>query len=213
MMKYSRFTLVELLAAMSILLLVGSASAAALFSYQQNHRKVAALAARLERNRKLDKVAELMTNTIPFTWNTGNEDGRTLVFDGAADELFFTAMRLPDSQGRGAFVFVRLHINDEKQLVCDYSTTPMVPWDDDKDPPANMKTAVLADNVETLTCIYGDYDDNDEIEWLEVWDQEDDDYKNRLPVALGFTIEFANGEKLSYLRRTAGISAFSGLAE
>ena len=64
MMKYSRFTLVELLAAMSILLLVGSASAAALFSYQQNHRKVAALADRLESNRKLDKVAELMTNTM-----------------------------------------------------------------------------------------------------------------------------------------------------
>ncbi len=212
-MKRSHFTLVELLAAMTILLLIGSASAAALFSYQQSHRKVAVLSERLERNRKLDKVAEMMSNIIPFEWNTGNEDGRTLVFEGKNDELFFCSMRLPDSEGRGACIFARLYVDDENRLACDYSNTPMVPWDDDKEPPGGMKTVVLAENVEALEFIYGEYDENDEIEWLDVWDQEDDEYINRLPVAVGFTIEFTGGEKLSYLRRTAGISAFSGLAQ
>ena len=31
--------------------------------------------------------------------------------------------------------------------------------------------------------------------------------------AVGFTIEFEDGERLSYLRRTAGLSAFTGLAQ
>ena len=76
-----------------------------------------------------------------------------------------------------------------------------------------LKSVVLAENVASLTLNYGDYDDDGEIEWLEVWDQEDSDYKNRLPAAVGFTVEFENGERVSYLRRTAGLSAFSGMAQ
>ena len=212
-MRYSRFTLVELLAAMAILVLVGSASAAALYSFHRNHLKVSKISDRLERNRKIDKVAELMGNMIPFEWQSDNEDGRTLVFEGAPDELFFTAMRLPDNQGRGAIIFVRLYVDEEKRLMCDYSNTPMLPWDEDSDNPAGMKSTVIAENVEALTMRYGRYDDDDQIEWLEVWDQDDEDYKNQMPAAVGFTIEFADGEKLSYLRRTAGLSAFSGLAQ
>ena len=212
-MRYSRFTLVELLAAMAILVLVGSASAAALYSFHRNHLKVSKLSDRLERNRKIDKVAELMGNMIPFEWQSDNEDGRTLVFEGAPDELFFTAMRLPDNQGRGAIIFVRLYVDEEKRLMCDYSNTPMLPWDEDSDNPAGMKSTVIAENVEALTMRYGRYDDDDQIEWLDVWDQDDEEYKNQMPAAVGFTIEFADGEKLSYLRRTAGLSAFSGLAQ
>ena len=146
-MRYSRFTLVELLAAMAILVLVGSASAAALYSFHRNHLKVSKISDRLERNRKIDKVAELMGNMIPFEWQSDNEDGRTLVFEGAPDELFFTAMRLPDNQGRGAIIFVRLYVDEEKRLMCDYSNTPMLPWDEDSDNPAGMKSTVIAENV------------------------------------------------------------------
>ena len=71
---------------------------------------------------------------------------------------------------------------------------------------------ILAENVANLTFTYADYDEDDEIEWLEVWDQDDEEYEDRLPAAVGFTVEFENGEKLSYLRRTAGLSAFTGLA-
>ncbi|MBR7145430.1 MAG: prepilin-type N-terminal cleavage/methylation domain-containing protein [Lentisphaeria bacterium] len=211
-MKKHTFTLVELIAAMAVLALIGSASAAALVGFQRSHDKVATLSERLERNRKLDKVAELMTNMIPFFWKDETDDNQEhLVFDGMEDELYFTAMRLPDSQGRGAFIFVRLYINDDNALACDYKDTPLLPWLE-LDEQSNIKTVILAENVANLTFIYADYDEDDEIEWLEVWDQDDEEYEDRLPAAVGFTVEFENGEKLSYLRRTAGLSAFTGLA-
>ncbi|MBE6402555.1 MAG: prepilin-type N-terminal cleavage/methylation domain-containing protein [Lentisphaerae bacterium] len=211
-MKKHTFTLVELIAAMAVLALIGSASAAALVGFQRSHDKVATLSERLERNRKLDKVAELMTNMIPFFWKDETDDNQEhLVFDGMEDELYFTAMRLPDSQGRGAFIFVRLYINDDNALACDYKDTPLLPWLE-LDEQSNIKTVILAENVANLTFTYADYDEDDEIEWLEVWDQDDEEYEDRLPAAVGFTVEFENGEKLSYLRRTAGLSAFTGLA-
>ena len=211
-MKKHTFTLVELIAAMAVLALIGSASAAALVGFQRSHDKVATLSERLERNRKLDKVAELMTNMIPFFWKDETDDNQEhLVFDGMEDELYFTATRLPDSQGRGAFIFVRLYINDDNALACDYKDTPLLPWLE-LDEQSNIKTVILAENVANLTFTYADYDEDDEIEWLEVWDQDDEEYEDRLPAAVGFTVEFENGEKLSYLRRTAGLSAFTGLA-
>jgi len=208
------FTLVELIAAMTILAMIGTAAAAALAGFQRSHDKVARLSARLERNRKLDKVAELMGNTIAFFWPDETEDNvENLVFSGSEDELFFTAMRLPDQEGRGAFVFVRLYVNDDDALACDFKTTPLLPWLEMDEQQVGLKSVVLAENVASLTLNYGDYDDDGEIEWLEVWDQEDSDYKNRLPAAVGFTVEFENGERVSYLRRTAGLSAFSGMAQ
>ncbi len=211
-MKKSLFTLVELIAAMAVLALIGSASAAALAGFQRSHNKVAMLSERLERNRKLDKVAELMGNTIPFFWKDETDDNQEhLVFDGMEDELYFTAMRLPNNEGKGAFIFVRLYLNDDNALACDYKDTPLLPWLESEEQ-SNIKTVILAENVASLTFTYADYDDEDEIEWLEVWDQDDDEYLDRLPAAVGFTVEFENGEKLSYLRRTAGLSAFSGLA-
>ena len=116
-MKLRRFTLVELIAAMAVLAMIGSAAAAALAGFQRSHNKVVQLSERLERNRKLDKLAELMGNMIPFFWRDENEDdAENLVFDGKEDELHFTAMRLPDSRGQGALIFVRLYVNDEKSL-------------------------------------------------------------------------------------------------
>lgn len=212
-MKLRRFTLVELIAAMAILAMIGSAAAAALAGFQRSHNKVVQLSERLERNRKLDKVAQLMGNMIPFFWRDETEDdAENLVFAGNADDLHFTAMQLPDARGQGALIFVKLYVNDNNELACDYKTTPFLPWLEEGTQ-TGIKTEILAGQVSSLTFIYGDYDEEGSIEWLEVWDQDDDEYKNKMPAAVGFTVEFASGEKLSYLRRTAGLSAFSGVAQ
>ena len=212
-MRDNHFTLVELIAAMAILALVGSAGAAALAGFQKSHSTVVELSERMDRNRKLDKFADIMGNMIPFFWRDETEDNaENLVFDGREDELFFTAMRLPDDNGRGAFIFVRLYINENNQLACDYKDTPLLPWLEMDEQQSNLKTEILAENISTISFTYGEYNEDDEIDWLEIWDREDEDYKNSMPAAVGFTLEFESGEKLSYLRRTAGISAYSGLA-
>ena len=142
-MKKQLFTLVELIAAMAVLALIGSASAAALAGFQRSHNKVAMLSERLERNRKLDKVAELMGNTIPFFWKDETDDDQEhLVFDGMEDELYFTAMRLPNNEGKGAFIFVRLYLNDDNALACDYKDTPLLPWLESEEQ-SNIKTVIL----------------------------------------------------------------------
>ena len=76
----------------------------------------------------------------------------------------------------------------------------------------NKNAVILADKVESITFTYAHYDDDGEIEWLEYWDQDDENYTNVLPLAYGFTIVFESGETLSYLRRTAGLSAYTGMA-
>ena len=63
-----------------------------------------------------------------------------------------------------------------------------------------------------MTFVYADYTDDDEIELLEYWDQDDEEYENTLPMGIGFTLEFESGETISYFRRTAGTSAYTGLA-
>ena len=55
-MKKHTFTLVELIAAMAVLALIGSASAVALVGFQRSHDKVATLSERLERNRNLSML-------------------------------------------------------------------------------------------------------------------------------------------------------------
>ena len=213
-MKIIRFTLVELIAAMAVLAVIGSASAAALFGFQRSHDKVVNLSKQLERNRKLDKLADLMSNMQPtFFWRDEEENnGERLVFDGRSDELWFTSMRLPDAQGQGALVFVRLYVDDENNLVCDTKNTPLLPWVEMEKQQTGVTSSILAEKVAAIKFIYGEYDDNDQIDWLDHWDQDDEEYEDRLPAAVGFTVEFENGEKLSYLRRTAGLSAFTGLA-
>ena len=91
------------------------------------------------------------------------------------------------------------------------STRSFLPWKDLND--QDYQTEVIASDVERLYLRYADWNDDDEIDWLDDWDQDDEDYENRLPPAIQLTVEYSNGETVNYLRRTAGISAFSGFAE
>ncbi len=211
--RHCCFTLVEVVVAMTILAFVGTIIAGSLAGFQRSYGRVAKLSKSLERNRSLDRMAELLRNVIPFFWpDEDDDDTERLVFAGAPDELWFTSRRLPGADGEGALIFVRLYVDDEKRLVADYRTRPLLPWIELKDQ-TGFRNAVIAENVERLTLLYGDWNDDDEMDWLEEWDQDDDDYENRLPPAIQFTVEFTDGEKVSYLRRTAGVSAFSGVSQ
>ena len=211
-MIIKHFSLVELMAAMAILALIGTASGAALSGFQRSHNKVVTLSERLERNRKLDKIADLMGNTTAFFWYDEDADDESLVFDGQEEELFFTAMRTADANGKGVFVFMHIFVDDDNNLICEYKDTPLLPWIEMEEQQTGLKKVILADKVESITFTYAHYDDDGEIEWLEYWDQDDENYTNVLPLAYGFTIVFESGETLSYLRRTAGLSAYTGMA-
>lgn len=204
------FTLIEIVVAVALFAVVSSIIAMALAGFQKSYDRISRLSANLERNRALDRVAEHLGNAIPFAWpNADEDDAEQLVFDGKSDELWFTARARAGADGKGALRFFRLYL-DEDKLQCDTRDLPLLPWVDPGEQPCRTET--IADNVERLTFTYADYDDNDELEWLEEWDQDDADYENRLPPAIRMTVDFRNGESATVLRRTAGIAAFSGLA-
>ena len=204
------FTLIEIVVAVALFAVVSSIIAMALASFQKSYDQVSRLSAKLERNRALDRIAEHLGNAIPFAWpNADEDDAEQLVFDGKSDELWFTARARAGADGKGALRFFRLYL-DEDKLLCDTRDLPLLPWLAPGEQPCRTET--IADNVERLTFTYADYDDDDELEWLEEWDQLDEDYENRLPPAIRMTVEFRNGESVTVLRRTAGIAAFSGLA-
>ena len=211
-MKRRAFTLVEILVAIILLAMVGVIVAGSLAAFQRSYAKVAQLAQRLERNRALDRLAEHMRNAIPFSWpDEDDDDADRLVFEGGENELWFTCRRRAGADGNGALLFLRVYLDDDHNLKCDYRELPFLPWVDLKD--QDYHTEVIATGVERLRFRYADWNDDDEIDWLDDWDQDDEDYENRLPPAIQLIVEYTNGETVNYLRRTAGISAFSGLVE
>ena len=204
------FTLLEIVVAAALFAVVSAIVGAAMAGFQKSYDQISRLAQRLERNRALDRIAEHLGNAIPFAWpNADEDDAEQLVFDGKNDELWFTARARAGADGKGALRFFRLYL-DEDKLQCDTRDLPLLPWLAPGEQPCRTET--IADNVERLTFAYADYDDDDEVEWLDEWDQDDADYENRLPPAIRMTVEFRNGESVTNLRRTAGIAAFSGLA-
>ena len=210
-MKKRTFTLIEIAVAVALFALIGTIVAGSLAAFQRTYDKVARLSQKLDRNRALDRIAEHFSNAIPFVWpNAGEDDEEQLVFAGSADELWFTTRRRAGADGRGAILFLRLYVDNDNRLQCDYRDLPFLPWVELER--QTYRTETIAEGVESLSFVYGTYDDNDEIDWIDDWDQDDEDYRDVLPAAIRMTVTFTNGESVTYLRRTAGIAAFSGLA-
>ncbi|MPM55530.1 hypothetical protein SDC9_102327 [bioreactor metagenome] len=211
-MKRRGFTLVEILVAITLLAMVSVIIASSLSAFQRSYDKVARLSQKLTRNRALDRIAEHLRNAIPFYWPDETDDNvEHLVFQGAEEELWFATRQRAGADGKGALLFLRLYVDDDHNLKCDYRDLPFLPWLELKS--QNYRTEIIAQNVDRVHFLYADWNDDDEIDWLEVWDQDDEDYEDRLPPAIQFSVEFTDGETVNYLRRTAAISAFSGLVE
>ena len=98
-------------------------------------------------------------------------------------------------------MFIRFKVEDEK-LVAVYSNYPMLPWEEDE-PSAVTQTEVIAENIAAISFQYAEQDDNSEIEWFEEWDEEE---HNNLPLAIRMTVEWKNGTKEYWLRRTCGVN-------
>ena len=211
MRKRSRFTLMEIAVTAALFAIIGTIIAASLAAFQRSYDKVARLSQRLERSRSLDRIAEHLGNAIPFFWpNAEENDEEQLVFEGGQDELWFVTRRRAGADGNGAILFLRLYVNDDNQLCCDWRDRPFLPWLAPEQ--QNCRTEIIAEDVENVDFAYGAYNESDEIDWLDEWDQDDEDYENVMPAAIRMTVRFTNGETAVWLRRTAGLSAFSGLA-
>lgn len=194
------FTLIEMVVAAALLALTGMIAAVVVQTFARSYAKAQKAGGLLERNQALDRIAEdCLRSAVPFTWPDDDSGSDELVFDGGENELHLTALNRSHG-GRGALRFVRIYQEDDR-LLCDYSFTPFVPWKelDDQD----YETELICGDVLQVTFSYAAYDDDDELKWYESWDPDEHD---GLPTAIQMTVEWRDGTKERWLRRTAGAS-------
>ena len=206
MMKRTRirhsFTLVEMVVAMAVMLMVAMIIGSAGKVLYDGYNRAVKASKRLNEYMAIDRLWDgAVRNAVPFKWKDEDNESR-FVFEGKEDELLFTALRRADGNTPSALIFIRLKL-EEDELVAYYSFYPRPPWDDElNDEPENFTREVIATNVASVTFQYAEEGDED-IEWEDTWEEEE---HRAIPLAIRMTVEWNDGNKEYWLRRTAASS-------
>ena len=204
-MKKLSFTLVELVIAMAILVLVGSLIGTASMIFYNAYSRTTRQTEKLKEFVAIDQVMDqCLRNAIPFQWQDTEEKKNKYVFLGKIDEVLFTALRRSHARDQGALIFVRLRL-DNDELIAEYSPYPLLPWEVENDESDTKITReVLAKNVQSVSFLYAERDSEGEVEFLDEWIEDDHE---GIPLAVQMEVEWADGSKERWLRRTAGSAA------
>ena len=194
------FTLIEMVVAMAVMvvvaMIIGTASATFYNAYQRSARSIGHLETCLAIDRIFDS---LIRNAVPFKWND-EENASRFVFEGNNDSLLFTSLRRIYGKDSSALLFVRLLVEDE-QLIAEYSSSPILPWSEEEE--QGIEREIIAKNIAGITFEYAEFDEEEGIEWLETWEE---DEHETLPLAIRMTVEWTDGRKEYWLRRLAGVA-------
>lgn len=199
-MRRSNFTLVELITALAVLMMVMLVAGIALSSTQITYKTVTKHEEKLRQYRAIDRIADTaLRNAVPFYWKDRNNK-EIMIFDGQADSLTLSCLHRISDRQEGGIRFLRL-FRDGTRLIAEYRNLPFLNDGREEYP---FEREVIADNVVNLAFVYADWHDQ-RLEWFESWDVEQ--MKN-LPMAIQIEVEFRNGDKQVWLRRTAGNGQF-----
>ncbi len=201
MILKKHFTLVELVCAMLVMMVVALVIGTAGSSFYNGYRRSNEAVAKLKERMAIDRVWDAaLVNMVPFKWKDDNNETR-YVFEGKNDELLLTTLRRVYGNDPSALTFIRFKVEDEK-LIAIYSNYPILPWEEDE-PSAVTQTEVIAENVSHISFQYAEQAEANEIEWFEEWEEEE---HTNLPLAIRMTVEWKNGTKEYWLRRTCGVN-------
>ena len=203
------FTLIEIVVAMAVMMMVAMIIGTSGKIFYDDYRRVARATGRLGEYMAIDRVWDgAVRNAVPFTW-TDAEGTSRFVFEGTNDTLMFTALRRADGDAPGALVFIRIRLEDDK-LMIRYSYYPRPPWDEEyqEDDPEYFKSEVLAEGVASVSFQYAETGETEdaEIEWLDTWEE---DEHAAIPLAIRMTVQWRDGRREHWLRRTCGASLHS----
>ena len=190
------YTLLEMVLAVSIFAMVAATIGAGLMSVQQTWRKVEKHSGLLENLMLVDRVVDsAVRNAVPYKWKDDNNVEKQ-IFIGNKNEASFAYIHRIVETSQGGIRFIRLSLEDDK-LIAAYRSSPLLSWANDE---AGIKKEILAKNVREISFLYADEED-EELVWLSDWDEEENP---NIPLAMQITIEWINGQKECWLRRTAG---------
>lgn len=209
-MKYScnRFTLIELIISMGILMAVTGIIAMASKSFYDGYERSAKVTKRLKEYMAIDNIMDIhVRNMIPFKWNDENGNYR-FVFSGEDHKLHFTTLRRSYGNRPGSLIFIRLFVEEEK-LIAEYSTTPRLPWKEEEAETMPYTREVIAENIEEITFTYAekatgeDDEDGTGVKWEENWPE---DEHAAIPLAIRMQVKWLDGTTEYWLRRVAGVA-------
>ena len=206
------FTLVELIAAMAVMIFVALIIATASMTFYNAWKRSERTSSRLKTYQAIDRIMDsCIRNIIPFSWK--NEDNEEkIVFEGKSDSLFFTALRRVSKGEKSPFLFIRLKLEEDK-LIAEYHGYPRLPWDEEGK--YEVTKEVISDQVQSISFLYASIED-DEVVWDDEWEDYDSTAVSNdssdillVPLAIQMTVEWKDGRKEVWLRRTAGASKHS----
>ena len=207
-LRRPRFTLIELIISMGILMAVTGIIAMASKSFYDGYERSAKVTRRLKEYMAIDNVMDVhIRNLIPFQWNDENGNYR-FVFSGEEHKLHFTTLRRSYGNRPGSLIFIRLFV-EENKLIAEYATTPRLPWKEDEEETMPYTREVIAENVEEITFTYAekatgeDDEDGTGVKWEENWPE---DEHAAVPLAIRMQVKWSDGTTEYWLRRVAGVA-------
>jgi prepilin-type N-terminal cleavage/methylation domain-containing protein len=202
----SGFTLLEMILSIFIFAVIMSILGSGIFTIQQSLRKVSNKSDELEKYQVLDRVfTSSIRNAVPFYWKDNNRNRRS-VFSGDTNKVSFAYLHRIVGSDDGGIRFIQFYL-EQDNLVAVYKKIPILPWDQ-----STLKSAdkeILATEVRSLSFSYADVDNNGQIVWKRSWSNSIGNYD--IPLAIQVAIEWKNGTKEYWLRRTAGSGQFESL--
>ncbi len=194
------FTLLEVVLALTILTLIAALTGSLLFTCQRSWMSARENADRLDQRMRLDRIADAaFRNAIPFRWPDAENRDR-LTFNGKRDSVRLAYLHRINSRDEGGIRFLELFLDDSK-LKARFRRYPVT---GERAEACTEET--IARQVRTLAFSYA-VREGDAIAWKSEF--ETDDPRAGLPAAIRMELEFEDGGKVQYLRRTAGNSSAS----
>lgn len=197
MNKHS-FTLVEIVAAMAVMVFVALIIATASVTFYNAWKRSERISSRLKVYQSIDRIMDsCVRNIIPFTWKDADSVEK-VVFEGKYDSIFFTSLRRVYKGDKSPFLFIRLKLEEEK-LIAEYHPYPRLPWDEEGK--YEVVREVIADQIQSISFLYASIEDS-EVVWNEEWEDYDsttvaEDASDILlvPLAIQLTVEWKDGRK------------------
>ena len=193
------FTLIEIIVAVSIMMLVFLAAGMGVMSVQKSWIKVQRRSRELKRVILIDRIVNgIFANIAPFTWKTDQLVSQQ-IFLGDPDRTIFASKHPVTIKSKGGVRFISIR-RDGDSIVAEYSDIPLLYWDEGTRP---QYSEVIAEDVKNIKFKYAAFDVEGALSWVDDWNEE---INKGIPVALSMTIEWKDGTTNHWLKRTAGES-------